>query len=409
MQLSAYRAVWAHPVVRQAAILGFLGKAPWFGAAIILTLHVVDGLGRSYAAAGLVTAVFTLATAVSSPWRGRLLDTVGLRRTLIPSLVVLPVAFLAATFVGYGWLLVAMAAVGLFAVPWFVITRQMTLAAVPVEQRRTALALDSVLTELAFMFGPLAGVLAATTWDTGWALVTFALLSLLGALGFVVVNPPLVAPVRPDAAADATPRAGMRTWLNRAVATTFVANVAIAFTLAGSDLAIVGAMRAMGTTHLLGVVLAVWASGSLIGGLIYGGLTGRTIPLTFLVAGLALTTLLGSLGVTWWLLSLAMMGAGLFCATSLAAAVERISHHVPERYRGEALGWQGTFATAGNALAPPVVGWVIDHQGWQAGFLATGGVGLLLAALGWLVLVAGVRTRRRIHATQRGRPSSLSA
>ena len=32
------------------------------------------------------------------------------------------------------------------------------------------------------------------------------------------------------------------------------------------------------------------------------------------------------------------------------------------------------------------------------GFLVTG-----------LVLVAGVRTRRRIHATRRGRPSSLSA
>lgn len=403
MQLSAYRAVWAHPVVRQAAILGFVGKAPWFGAAIVLTLHVVDGLGRSYAEAGLVTAVFTLATAFSSPWRGRLLDTVGLRRTLAPSLIVLPLAFLCAPFVGYWPLVAAMAVVGVLAVPWFVLTRQMTLAAVPVEQRRTALALDSVLTELAFMFGPLAGVLAATTWDTGWSLVIFALLSMLGAVGFWIVNPPLV-PVTPDAAGAAESdagqagvRGGPRTWLNAAVATTFVANVAIAFTLAGSDLAIVAAMRTMDTTHLLGVVLAIWASGSLIGGLIYGGLTGRTVPLTFLVGGLAVTTLLGSLGVTWWLLALAMMAAGLFCATSLAASVERISHHVPERYRGEALGWQGTFATGGNALAPPVVGWVIDHLGWQAGFLATGTTGLVLAAVGWVVLRAGVRVRHRVR------------
>ena len=178
MNFAAYADIWRLPAVRQAVLLGALGKAPWFGAAIVLTLHVVDGLGRSYAEAGLVTAVFTLATAFSSPWRGRLLDTVGLRRTLAPSLIVLPLAFLCAPFVGYWPLVAAMAVVGVLAVPWFVLTRQMTLAAVPVEQRRTALALDSVLTELAFMFGPLAGVLAATTSSrrcTGWATISAVL------------------------------------------------------------------------------------------------------------------------------------------------------------------------------------------------------------------------------------------
>lgn len=401
MQLAAYRQVWAYPVVRQAAILGFFGKTPWFGAAIVLTLHVVDGLGRSYAEAGLVTAVFTLAVAVASPWRGRLLDTLGLRRTLVPSLIVLPLMFLLAPFVGYWVLLCAMAVVGLLSIPWFVLSRQIMLAAVPVERRRTALALDSVLTELSFMTGPLAGVLAATLWDTGWTLVTFALLSVAAGFGFWLVNPPLVAPTdSQDAAAEpAAPskRGSIATWINGVVATTFVANIAIAFTLAGSDLAIVAAMRSMDRTPLLGVVLAVWAFGSLIGGLVYGGLT-RTVPLTFLVAGLGLTTLLGALGVTWWLLAFMMAVAGLFCATSLAAAVERLSHAVPEEYRGEALGWQGTFATSGNALAPPIVGWVIDHVGWQAGFLATGGTGLALAAAGWLVLRLGRRGVRRLRA-----------
>lgn len=403
MRLAAYRQVWAYPVVRQAAVLGFFGKAPWFGAAIVLTLHVVDGLGRTYAAAGLVTAVFTLAVAVSSPWRGRLLDTLGLRRTLLPSLIVLPLMFLLAPFVGYWVLLGAMAVVGLLSIPWFVLSRQLMLAAVPVERRRTALALDSVLTELSFMVGPLAGVLAATLWDTGWALVAFALLSVAAGIGFWIVNPPLVSPPgqsdapRPAAPAVPATRGSMGIWLNGVVATTFVANIAIAFTLAGSDLAIVAAMRTMDATPLLGVVLAVWAFGSLVGGLVYGGLT-RAVPLTFLVAGLGLTTLLGALGVTWWLLALMMAVAGLFCATSLAAAAERLSHAVPEERRGEALGWQGTFATSGNALAPPVVGWVIDHVGWQAGFLTTGGTGLVLAVAGWLVLQLGRRGVRRLRA-----------
>lgn len=393
MRWGAYRQVWAYRGVRQGVTLGFLGRTPWFGAAIVLTLHVVQGLGRSYAEAGLVTAVFTLAVAISSPWRGRLLDTLGLRRTLLPSLVVLPVVFAAAPFVGYWALLLAMAVVGVLAIPWFVLTRQVMLAAVPVEHRRTALALDSVLTELSFMIGPLAGVLAATMWSTGGSLVVFTWLSVVAGVGFWIVNPPLVGST-PRPAEAGGQRGGIRVWITGAVATTFVANVAISFTLAGTDLTIVAALRTMDAGPLLGVVLAVWAFGSLVGGLVYGGLT-RTVPLTFLVAGLGLSTLLGALGVTWWLLALLMAVAGLFCATSLAAAVERLSHAVPEEYRGEALGWQGTFATTGSALAPPVVGWVIDHVGWQAGFLITGGTGLALAVVGLLILRIGRRLRAR--------------
>lgn len=394
MRWGAYRQVWAYRGVRQGVTLGFLGRTPWFGAAIVLTLHVVQGLGCSYAEAGLVTAVFTLAVAVSSPWRGRLLDTLGLRRTLLPSLVVLPVVFAAAPFVGYWALLPAMAVVGVLAIPWFVLTRQVMLAAVPVEHRRTALALDSVLTELSFMIGPLAGVLAATMWSTGGSLVVFTWLSVVGGVGFWIVNPPLVGSTPRPSDAGGVRGGGIRVWITGAVATTFVANVAISFTLAGTDLAIVAAMRTMDAGPLLGVVLTVWAFGSLVGGLVYGGLT-RTVSLTFLVAGLGLSTLLGALGVTWWLLAVLMAIAGLFCATSLAAAVERLSHAVPEEYRGEALGWQGTFATTGSALAPPVVGWVIDHVGWQAGFLVTGGTGLALAVVGLLVLRMGRRLRAR--------------
>ena len=98
---------------------------------VVLTLHVVGDLGQSYADAGALSAVFTIAVALASPLRGRLLDTLGLRRTLLPSLVLLPVGFLAAPFLGYWALMGVMAGVGLLAVPWFVLTRQLMMAAVP--------------------------------------------------------------------------------------------------------------------------------------------------------------------------------------------------------------------------------------------------------------------------------------
>lgn len=400
MQWKAYQQAWSYPAVRHAALLGFLGKAPWFGASIILTLHVVDGLGQTYAAAGLLTAVFTLALAISSPWRGRLLDTVGLRRTLAPSLIVLPLISVAAPFANYWALMVGMAVVGALAVPWFVVTRQIVIAAVPAEHRRTAIALDSVLTELAFVAGPALGVVAAVWWETRWALPAFLLASILGAGLLAWVNPPLSDPTETarDSEEPPTTRRGLRTWINGPVAATFVASTAIAFTLAGTDLAIVAATRAMDAVAMMAVILAIWGAGSALGGLLYGATKPGSLPLPLLVVILGLTTLAGSLGVTPWLLAAIMAVAGLFCAPSLAAAAEQLSHAVVERYRGEALGWQGTFSTVGNAMAPPLVGWFLDHVGWQAGFLVTGGVGLLIGGIGAFMLTAARQIRRKQRA-----------
>ena len=125
----------------------------WAGA-VILTLHVVASLGRSYGEAGLVTAASTVAVAVSGPWRGRLLDRIGLRRTVGPSLVVQVVCWSIAPWVGYAPLIGFAALAGLFVVPTFSILRQVIIRSVPSDQRRTALSLDSSATELSFMAGP---------------------------------------------------------------------------------------------------------------------------------------------------------------------------------------------------------------------------------------------------------------
>ena len=90
--------------------------------------------------------------------------------------------------------------------------------------------------------------------------------------------------------------------------------------------------------------------------------------------------------------------AGLFCAPSLAAISERLGEIVPEASRGEAFGWQGTFSTLGSAMAPPIVGWVMDGHGWQLGLVATGGAGLVLAGVGYLALRVGRRGVHRIRA-----------
>jgi hypothetical protein len=70
MPLAPYQRVLAQRDVRRALLLGLLIRVPLFAAGVILTLHVVDDLGRSWSDAGLVAGAATVCIAISGPWRG---------------------------------------------------------------------------------------------------------------------------------------------------------------------------------------------------------------------------------------------------------------------------------------------------------------------------------------------------
>ena len=94
-----YLTILRIPAVRSALVLGLIVRIPMWAASIILTLHVVGHLGRSYGQAGIVIAAATIAVAISGPWRGRLLDQRGLRRSTWPNLIVLTLCWLTAPWV----------------------------------------------------------------------------------------------------------------------------------------------------------------------------------------------------------------------------------------------------------------------------------------------------------------------
>jgi sugar phosphate permease len=86
-----------------------------------------------------------------------------------------------------------------------------------------------------------------------------------------------------------------------------------------------------------------------------------------------------------------LLVAGLACAPTLTATVDTLSRAVPERVRGEALGWHGSALTVGGAIGAPVAGVAVDHWGWPAGFVAPAGVSLAIALV--LVAVSARHTR----------------
>ena len=392
-----YRRVLASAALRQALVLGFLVRMPIFAGGVVLTLHVVSHLGRPYAAAGLVSAAATIAIAISGPWRGKLLDRRGLRRVVVPSIVVAAVCWSIAPFVSYWWLLSLAALAGLFVIPSFSIIRQAVIAAVDEDDRRTAISLDSVAVELSFMVGPAAGVWAATVWPTQWVLFAIEMLGVLAGVLLWFANPVLhdeaEAPVDDEGVSVEVPRVVRSQWFRARFLVICLAAAATTLVLGGTDIAIVAALRDFDAQPSIGWVLAVWGFGSLLGGLVYGGLH-KSVSAFWLLGGLALVSAPMALAHGVGSLAVLSFVAGLFCAPTITATVDQVSRVVPGAARGEAMGWHGSFMTGGMALGAPLAGFAIDHRGWQAGFLLVAAAGLVVALVG-AVATSGRATERR--------------
>lgn len=387
MDFSAYRRLWAIPVVRNTLLVGVLSRLPQFAMGLVLTLHVVGNLDDRYSAAGVVAGVFTVAAAIAGPWRGHLLDRHGLRRTLVPSVAVLLPVWAIAPFVSYWVLLGLIVVAGAMTFPVFSVVRQVLVTNVPPELRRSALSLDSAIVELSFMAGPALGVMACQWWNPRWVLLVCAMGYVAGSTALLVLNPPIANAVELDAEG-----AGSTSWLGLRALAILLAVAAAGFVLSGTDLAIVASLRDLGHASWVGIAFTLWGLGSAIGGITYGAIS-RSIPTFVLVFGLGITTVPLAFAHHPALIAVLLVLTGLFCAPSLASSVDELSAIVPASARGQVMGWHGSAATAGNAMAPPLVGWAMDSHGWAWGYVVTGMMGVVAA----LVLMGAVMARRTIR------------
>ena len=431
MNFALYRELLSVRPIRRLLLVGMIARIPHSAAGMLLTLHIVLTLDQGYAAAGAAAAGMTIGIAVGAPWRGRRVDTVGLRRALIPSVVSEALIWSVVPHVSYQWLLPLVFVGGLLTLPIFSVIRQSLGVLADGDQRRTAFALDSIATEMVFMIGPAAGAVVATSGFTVLGLTVVGVSTSLAGLFLIWFNPPTRSATQTDeseadqrhaaevavvsaapahlqeAAADLVPvgaervgngPAGLRgkvahnfAWFTATVAAVFAVAAGTGMVLSGTDVGIVAALETGGHQAEIGIVFLFWCAASVVGGLVYGAMHRPVSPILLLLGMAALTIPMGFAQDTWTLAFVSIL-PGLLCAPVLSAASEQVADLVAEDRRGEAMGWYGSALTAGVALGAPLAGIFIDGMGPSGGFVSVGVAGVLLCLVG--LLLQAFRRRR---------------
>ncbi|MEY9210774.1 MFS transporter [Thermobifida halotolerans] len=399
--LKSYRPLLSVPHLPGLFLWSLAARLNIAGLPIGITFLVADWTG-SYALAGAVSTTLTVGAAVAGPLRGRSADRGRTDRLMAvcglcygTGLVVL--ALLPAPL---WWLSFPLAlATGLFTPPASQVGRALWPHLTSGRTRTAMYAAESTFQELVFVVGPLVAAAAVGVGGGRGAVLLIAVVTVAGSAGFALAirRAGLATPPRP--ATGAAPLTGRRRSLLLQPELGLLVAVCMLLIagLAAVDLVIVAWARELGRPGIAGALAAIWSVGSLVGGLVAGGLAGppRISRRAFAAAAgtVLLVPLLPPVLVlpTPWLLAPVLFVAGLAIAPTLAAATERISDVAPNDRRAEAFGWMNTGITTGVAASAPLTGWLVDGGGPALGVV--GGAAMVLGAA---VLTLGVgRTPRR--------------
>jgi predicted MFS family arabinose efflux permease len=357
--------------------------------ALPLILTVRDATG-SYAAAGLVSGAWSVGVAVSSPLRGRLVDRRGSRRALPPLALVSAGALAALPLVGETgsvWALAPVAALSGLAMPPFVASMRVEWQGLLGEghpRLTQAYAFESSAQVAMFVIGPLVAAAGVALVGPGATLVAAAALMLAGGLAFASQ-----AAVEPGA--DHTP--GLSPIRLPGVLTLVLATLLADTALGVADVTLIAFADLEGNAESGGVLIALFAAGSVVGGLAFGARTWPGSPSGQLAAITAMASLvMAPLALADSLLAampLALLagvpGAAQWAASSLA--LDRASGGSAG---AEAYTWLSTANAIGIAVGSTVAGVLVEASGPSLAFLA----GCAATALASVFLLARASTLR---------------
>ena len=155
--------------------------------------------------------------------------------------------------------------------------------------------------------------------------------------------------------------------------------------------------RSYGLSQMgVGVLFASYSVSLLAGTYPLGRLAdrvGRRSPMVWGLTGLLATTLLFAFAHSYPLLILARVLQGLSAAATWTAGLALLADHFPSEARGKAMGTAFAFANLGVLLGPTLSGYLSQHHGLRAPFLAAAGL-IAVDALARVTLLRDVPMER---------------
>ncbi|MET0234700.1 MAG: MFS transporter [Kibdelosporangium sp.] len=386
--LQPYRDLAAVPRVPGLLIWTMLGRLHLTGTPLAMSF-LIAGWTDSYALAGVVGAALMAGIGVAGPVRGRAADKRGAARLLVVTGICYGVgltliAFLPGLLPSAWWPVMAVAAfvVGLGNPPVIPVSRAIWPRLLAGPTLNSVYTVDATLTELLYAVGPLLAAFLVALVNPAFAIIITAVLATAGALGFakMLSLAGQAGPVPEPSGQGKRVRAGLLT------APGILASLGLALCLVAGllmiDMTIIGWSRDSGAPILAGVLGAVWAIGSGIGGLVAGGLPGtprltRRVLLN-LLGVVALVPVLPPVfdPASPWLVGLVLLVGGAAIAPAVATSNARVGELAPPERRTEAYGWLSSASTVGFAIALPGSGFLLDHGG--PAFAAAGAVVFVL-------------------------------
>lgn len=372
--MNAYIDLLKTPGIARIIAAQLTARLPSGMLSLAILLHV-EQIHDSYGAAGLVLAATSVGQAVAGPLTSRWMGVWGMRKVLILTLVICAAAIFAIALVpmSVGMFMIVGLIAGLSNPPVQPAVRTIYPKMVNSKQLTPLFSLDASAQEIIWVAGPVAATFIAVQISTTLAIVVAGTFLILGGIWFIAS--PEVGQVRIPRSKRSFGTVLRRPPVMLATITGFLL-VGAAAAVEASVVAVFGHGGPQA-----GIVLGIWAIGSLFGGLLLGHLPigpwalARRMLIVFVGMALAMIYL-----DFWWLATMLLV-AGIGIAPAFAVIFAIVSASVKFSDTAEAYGWVGTGQLIGAALGSAVAGFLIDANGPIGGFWAA----TVIAALGVLV------------------------
>jgi len=392
MPVSTYGSLLKTPGVARIIAAQLTARFP-FGMLSLAYLIHIEHIHHSYGAAGLVLAATSLGQAISGPLTSRWMGVWGMRRVLTLTMVVCAasIASIAFLFLPVAAYMVIGFIGGLSTPPIQPAVRTIYPKMVNSRQLTALFSLDASAQEIIWVAGPVITTFVAVQISSSLAIIIAGIFLVVGGTWFIL---------SPEVGRVRIPRSKRRLGVvlaKPAVLLSTITGLLLVAACAATEAAVVATFGEGGAEA--GIVLAIFALGSLAGGLSLGHLPVGPWAMARRMFAVFVGMALALISMNFWWVAFALLIAGIGIAPALAVMFAIVSGTVKFSDTAEAYGWVGTGQLIGAALGSAAAGFLIDGHGAIGGYW----VAAALALVGFLVPL----TLRRWHPDLRGRDASV--